>query len=54
MAHDDVVTGSRPINKQVPEDTFSDEIRKGLRKGCGHLAECDCQQGIFEPDGGAR
>lgn len=23
--------------------TYSDEIKAGLRKQCGHIAECDCQ-----------
>jgi len=32
-------------NKQVPEETFSDEIRNGYRKRCGHVAECDCTDG---------
>lgn len=44
---DEPTTGPRPINKQVPEDTYSDEIRKGLRKQCGHIAECDCINGAF-------
>lgn len=31
---------------QVPEITFSDEIRLGQRKLCGHIAECDCTDGV--------
>src|SRR5215469_3246588 len=36
-------------NKQVPDETFSDEIRSGYRKRCGHIAECDCLNGARVP-----